>query len=51
LSRIISLIQAYQRQADSSRDLSKDSALNAYLKQHLSSQDWAFWQQIQNLDL
>lgn len=46
--RIISAIKTYRFQTGDYRDLAYNELANAYLEQHLSAQDWLFWQQAQD---
>jgi hypothetical protein len=47
LARIVAAIKAYRNQMADYQDVVDNEAANTYLKQHLSVQDWAFWQQLQ----
>ncbi len=45
--RIISAIKTYRLQTGDYQDLVYNESADAYLKQHLSTQDWHFWQHAQ----
>ncbi len=47
LGRIVIAIKSYRSQMADYRDIVDNEAASAYLKQHLSVQDWAFWQELQ----
>lgn len=49
--RIISAIKTYRLQTGDHRNLAFNESADAYLKQHLSTQDWLFWQQAQGINL
>ena len=47
LGRIVIAIKSYRNQMADYRDIVDNEAASAYLKQHLSVQDWTFWQELQ----
>ncbi len=47
LGRIVVAIKAYRNQMADHEDVVDNEAASVYLKQHLSVQDWAFWQELQ----
>ena len=47
LGRIVVAIKAYRNQMADYQDVVDNEAANTYLKQYLSAQDWAFWQELQ----
>ncbi|MBC8153772.1 MAG: hypothetical protein H7Z72_12750 [Bacteroidetes bacterium] len=46
LGRIITAIKAYRYQTADYQNPTANESANAYLKQHLSIQDWVFWQSL-----
>ena len=47
LGRIVVVIKAYRHEMADYQDVVNNEAANTYIKQHLSVQDWAFWQELQ----
>ncbi len=47
LGRIIIAIRNYHGQRPYHQDIIDNEAADVYLKQHLSPQDWMFWQELQ----
>jgi hypothetical protein len=47
LGRIVVVIKAYRDRTTHSQDVVDNEAVNTHLEQHLSVQDWAFWQGLQ----
>ena len=45
--RIVIAIKGYRNQMADYQNVVDNEAASAYLKQHLSVQDWAFWQELQ----
>lgn len=47
LGRIVVVIKGYRNQIPPYQDIVDNEAADVYLKQHLSPQDWLFWQELQ----
>jgi hypothetical protein len=47
LGRIVRAIEVYSCQTTDNQDPTRDELLHTYLKQQLSAQDWALWQDLQ----
>ena len=47
LGRIVTAIKGYRNQIPHYQAITDNEAADVYLKQHLTPQDWLFWQELQ----